>query len=141
MKDVISAAALVLSLLAPVAPVSAQTGEAANLGSVTLSHKVSADGQTLAAGTYQVRLSADAVKPVVGQSPDGAKYVEFVKGGKVVARELATVVADADVPSVMKGARVEKGGTRVEMLKGNDYLRVWINRGGSNYIVHLPVGA
>ena len=32
-------------------------------------------------------------------------------------------------------------GVRVEMLKGNDYLRVWINRGGTNYIIHLPAGA
>jgi hypothetical protein len=26
----------------------------------------------------------------------------------------------------------------VDMLKGNDYVRVWINRSGRNYIVHLP---
>jgi len=24
-------------------------------------------------------------------------------------------------------------------LKGDEYLRVWINRGGVNYLVHLPV--
>jgi hypothetical protein len=27
----------------------------------------------------------------------------------------------------------------VELLKGEDYLRVWINRGGNHYLVHLPV--
>jgi hypothetical protein len=26
----------------------------------------------------------------------------------------------------------------VEALKGGDYIRVWINRGGHNYLVHLP---
>jgi hypothetical protein len=25
------------------------------------------------------------------------------------------------------------------MLKGNDYLRVWINRGGTHYLVHFAV--
>jgi hypothetical protein len=24
------------------------------------------------------------------------------------------------------------------MLKGDDYLRVWINRRGVNYLIHLP---
>ena len=24
------------------------------------------------------------------------------------------------------------------MLKGDEYLRVWINRGGVNYLIHLP---
>jgi hypothetical protein len=24
------------------------------------------------------------------------------------------------------------------MLKGDEYLRVWINRGGVNYLLHLP---
>ena len=54
---------------------------------------MTADGQPLAAGTYQVRLSADEPKPAVGQSPDSERYVEFLKGGKVVGREVATVVS------------------------------------------------
>jgi hypothetical protein len=29
----------------------------------------------------------------------------------------------------------------VELLKGNVYLRVWINRGGTHYFIHLPVTA
>jgi hypothetical protein len=24
------------------------------------------------------------------------------------------------------------------MLKGNDYLRVWISRGGVSYLIHMP---
>lgn len=141
MKHGILAAVLVLALVAPVTPVAAQGNTASTLGSVTLTHKATADGQPLAAGTYQVRLSADAVKPVVGQSPEGARYVEFLKGGKVVAREVATVVSDADVKTIVKGPQPAKGGSRVDMLKGNDYVRVWINRAGTNYIVHLPAGA
>jgi hypothetical protein len=85
-----------------------------------------------------VRLSADEPKPVVGQSPEASRYVEFVRGGKVVAREVATVVSDADVKTIAKGPQPARGGVRVDMLKGNDYVRVWINRGGTNYIIHLP---
>jgi hypothetical protein len=29
-------------------------------------------------------------------------------------------------------------GSKVETLKGGDYVRVWINRGGNHYLLHLP---
>src|SRR4029078_9159737 len=60
----------------------------ASLGTVTLSKKLMADGKPLAPGTYQVRLTSDEVKPATGQSPDSEKWVEFVKGGKVVGCEV-----------------------------------------------------
>ena len=139
MKHGIFAAALAMSLVMPVVSASAQTRPAnSSLGTITLSHKVTADGQPLSAGTYEVRLSADEPKAVVGQSPEGTRYVEFVKNGKVVGRELATVVTNAEAPSVAKGPWPSKGGSRVDMLKQNDYIRVWINRGGTNYLIHLP---
>lgn len=142
MKQAALAAAVIVGLVMPVASLSVQTGRANNsLGSVTLNHKVTADGRPLAAGTYQVRLGEGEPKPVVGQTPEAERYVEFVKGGNVVAREVATVVADADVKAVLKSPKLAKGGVRVEMLKGNDYLRIWINRGGNNYIIHLPAAA
>jgi hypothetical protein len=140
MKYGILAAALTMSLVAPIASVSAQS-KGTSLGSVTINHKVKADGQPLAAGTYQVRLTEEVAKPGVGQSPDAERYVEFVRGGKVVAREVATVVSDADVKSIVKGPSPAKGGSRVDVLKGNDYVRVWINRSGNNYIINLPAGA
>jgi hypothetical protein len=119
----------------------AQAGNTA-LGSVTLSKAVMADGQKLAAGTYQVRLTGDQPKPGVGQSPDAERYVEFLRGGKVVGREVATVVAEANLKEILDSPRRPAAGTsRVEVLKGNDYLRVWINRGGTNYILHMPVAA
>lgn len=141
MKKVLFAAALVLSLVSPIASVSAQT-KPTSLGSVTLNHKVKADGQPLAAGTYTVRLTDEAPpKPGVGQTAEAERYVEFVKGGKVVAKEVATVISDADVKTVVKGPAPARGGVRVDLLKGNDYVRVWINRGGNNYLINLPAGA
>jgi hypothetical protein len=124
----------------PVSVVAQRSGQAAatSLGSVTLRTSVMANGERLAAGTYQVRLTTDTPKPGVGQSPDGERYVEFVRGGKVVAREVATVVPQAEIAQVADGPRPASGGSRVEMLKGNDYVRVWINRAGMNYIIHLP---
>ena len=29
--------------------------------------------------------------------------------------------------------------SKVEMLKGGDYMRVWIRRGANHYLVHFPV--
>ena len=109
-----------------------------SLGSVTLRTSVMADGKPLPAGTYQVRLTGEQPKPGVGQSADSERYVEFVRGGKVVGREVASVVAQADIAQVADGPRPAAGSSRVEMLKGNDYVRVWINRSGMNYIIHLP---
>ena len=132
---------LIAALGAPVVSVSAQfspPAAGASLGSVTLNRRVMADGKPLAPGTYQVRLTGETPKPGVGQSPDGERYIEFVRGGKVVAREVATVIPASEIAQIAKGARPPAGGARVELLKGNDYVRVWINRGGANYIINMP---
>jgi hypothetical protein len=112
-----------------------------SLGTVQLGKRVMADGKPLAPGTYQVRLTNDAPKPGVGQAPDAEKYVEFVKGGKVVAREVATVISAEDIGKIAKGKKPARNGSSVELLKGGDYYRVWINRGGTNYLINLPTGA
>jgi hypothetical protein len=139
MKKALLVATLVTALGVP-AGLMAQAANT-SLGSVTLTKKVMADGQPLAAGTYTVRLTTDQPKAAVGQSPDSERYVEFLRGGKVVGREVATVVSNDDIKGIVKGPRPAANGSRVELLKGNDYLRVWINRGGNNYIIHLPVSA
>jgi hypothetical protein len=112
-----------------------------SLGTVSIAKNVMADGQRLSAGTYQVRLTTEAPKPAVGQSESGERYVEFLKGGKVVGREVATVVSAADIGQIAKGKRPKPGSYVFELLKGGDYSRVWINRGGTNYIINLPVAA
>src|SRR5262245_42033645 len=140
MRQMVFIGALVAALAVPAQLVSGQTAPKAgtSLGSITLSKKVMADGKPLAAGTYKVRLTGDQPKPAVGESPESESYVEFLSGGKVVGREVATVVANADIGAVGKGMKVAPGGVRVDTLKGNDYVRVWINRGGNNYLIHLP---
>ena len=118
----------------------AQTSAAA-LGTVQLPKKLMADGKPLAAGTYTVRLTTDEGKPAAGQTPQGELYVEFLQGGKVVGRELAVVVSAADIGAIAKGQRVKANSSSVEMLKGGDYWRVWINKDGTNYIINMPPAA
>src|SRR5512134_82772 len=116
------------------------TGET-SLGSVNLPRAVMANGQALRAGTYQVRLTAEAAQPTV-PGIQMERWVEFVRGGKVVGREVVSIIPNAEMKDLQAGpeggGRPGSGGARVEMLKGDEYLRVWINRGGVNYLLHLP---
>ncbi len=144
MKHAVLVGTLIGALGVPVVSVWAQLAPpaaGASLGSVTLNRRVMADGKPLAPGTYQVRVTGETPKPGLGQSPDGERYIEFMRGGKVVAREVATVVPASEIAQIAKGARPPTGGARVELLKGNDYVRVWINRGGANYIINMPTVA
>jgi hypothetical protein len=127
----------------PSAHVSAQVMDRnMTLATVHISKKVMAGGSQLEPGTYQLRLTSDHPAAAAGESPDSEVFVEFLKAGKVVAREVATVVSKDDIKAVAKGESAPASGTaRVELLKGNDYIRVWANKGGTNYLLHLPTGA
>lgn len=133
---------MLLAVGMPIAVLAQAAGAGTSLGSVTLGRNVMADGKPLAAGTYQVRLTSESPKPGAGQTPESEKYVEFVRGGKVVGREVATVMTAAEVKETADSKRQPAAGaSRVELLKGDDYLRVWINRGGMNYLIHLVTAA
>jgi hypothetical protein len=133
--------ALVVAVVAVSGAVSAQTmatsTKAANLGSVKLGHSVMADGKPLAAGTYTLRVSDEMPAPVVGQAPDEARWVEFLQGGTVKGREIATVLNKDEMKEVSNGGMLAAGSARVQMLKGGEYYRVWLNHGGVNYLIHL----
>lgn len=109
------------------------------LGTVRLPRAVVANGQPLPAGTYTLRLSSDPVTAVSGQGPDAAKWVEFVQSGQVKGKELASVVAPADVKVVAKRTPPADGHPLVQMLKGADYLRVWVGHNGAQYLIHLSL--
>ncbi len=144
MKQLVLVGALVGAIAVSANAQSKKTGGAASdsgtsLGTVTLNKKVMADGKPLAAGTYQVRLTSDEPKPAVGETPNAEKYVEFVRGGKVAGRELATIVSASDIGKIAKGPRPKgNNGARVDTLKGGDYVRVWLVKGGTNYIINMP---
>lgn len=122
---------------APTAP----TGELA-LGSVRLPRAVTADGKPLPAGTYQVRLTSQEAKPdAVGTSKALERWVEFVQKGTVKGREVVSIVPQAELKNVVKDAPPASGGSKVQMLRGNEYMRVWISKGGNHFLIHLPTGA
>jgi cytoskeletal protein RodZ len=113
---------------------------ASTIGSVHIPKKVMADGKPLAAGTYTLRLTDQMGAPVKGQTTSQERWVEFVQGGQVKGRELATVLPAAEAKTIAKQGVPSAGGSKIQTLVGNEYLRVWINKGGTNYIVHLPNG-
>ena len=75
----------------------------------------------------------------MGESPGAERWVEFVKDGKVAGREVATVISAADSGTIAKGPQPKANASRVDALKGGDYVRVWINKAGNNYILNMPL--
>jgi hypothetical protein len=108
-----------------------------SLATVTIPRATKANGEPLAAGRYLVRLTGEEPAAPTGATKPYERWVEFVKGGKVVGREVVSVVPSSEIKAVAKGSAPANGSARVEMLNGNDYLRIWINKGGNNYLVHL----
>jgi hypothetical protein len=132
--------AVVLAAVAvPAIQASGQLEPGQSLGSVRISKGVTANGQPLAAGTYTVRTAGGTISPAVGQTTSLTQWVEFVQGGQVKGRELATVLTAAEVKDVVKGKGPAAGAAKTEVLKGNDYMRVWINKGGTHYLIHFAV--
>ena len=112
------------------------------LGSVRIPRAVTADGKPLPAGTYTVRVTAQEAKPeAVGTTEPLERWAEFSQKGSVKGREVVTIVPESEIKMVVKGAPPRSGASKVQVLRGNDYLRVWFNRGGNHYLIHLPTGA
>ena len=117
----------------------APTGDMA-LGSVRLPKGVTADGKALPAGTYNVKLTAAQAAPeAVGTTEALERWVELSQGKEVKGREVVSIVPQAEIKMVVKDTPPGSGASKVQLLKGNDYLRVWINRGGTHYLIHFPV--
>ncbi|HEY9724102.1 MAG TPA: hypothetical protein V6D47_19015 [Oscillatoriaceae cyanobacterium] len=111
---------------------------AMTLGTVHIPKAVKADNKPLAAGTYQVRLTADEAKPdAVGTSGKLERWVEFVQHGEVKGREVVSIVPKDETKMVQKDTPPAPGTSKVQMLKGGDYLRVWINKAGTQYLIYL----
>ena len=114
--------------------------EAVALGRVTLPQAVRADGVPLSPGTYELRLTGEAVPSVVGQTDGAARWVAFCHEDTVAGRALATRIPAPAIGAVANGSPPREGETRVERLRGGDYLRIWLHRDGVHYLLHLPLG-
>jgi hypothetical protein len=122
-------------------PPSAPTGEVP-LGAVRIPRGVMADGKALPAGTYTVKVTAQEAKPeAVGTTEPLERWAEFSQGKEVKGREVVSIIPETEIKMVVKDAPPRPGTSKVQTLKGNDYLRVWVNKGGNHFLIHLPTGA
>ena len=103
-------------------------------GEITIPSNVLADGQRLAAGDYLLSLADNA--QALSDTGPGGRWVEFLDGDDVAGRGLAVVIPDGELADVSNNAL--RNEARVAVLKEGDYVRVWLNREGVNYLVHLP---
>ena len=138
-KSLVAGMVAAVALVASPALVAQSAGQ--SLGIIRIPQRVVANGETLPAGSYTLRLSDASVTPVVGQSVESSHWVEFVQSGTVRGRELATVVTPAELKAVTDMTPPAPGAARIQMLRGGEYVRVWINRGGTQYLVHLSTSA
>lgn len=104
--------------------------ERAARGEVTIPRSVMVNGQAIGAGMYLLRLAEN------GPDPSG-RWVEFVSEDEVAGRGLAVVIADDDVGEVAKSPGPQNAAVVMELREG-EYVRVWLNRDGVNYLLHLP---
>ena len=110
------------------------------LGVIELPRPVRANGAALPAGRYEVRLTAEPAAPTaVGALDELERWVEFRQDGEVRGREVATLVPENEIGDVAKSTPPAVGAPRVEPLRGNEYVRVWINGSGAHYLIHLPI--
>ena len=114
------------------------------LATVRIGHAVLLNGSSVPPGTYQVRLTDDVATPAVGQSPRAEQWVEFLKGGQVVGRELASVIGAGEPSAITARPRgttgtIKTDSARVEVLKGGEYVQVRITRNGERYVINAPL--
>ena len=111
------------------------------LATVRLPTAVTVGDSSLPAGTYELRLTGQHPDPPAGQPASAQEWIEFAAHGEVVARELAEILRDDDLPPVGASAQPAAPGTRVELLKGGEFVRISVKRDRDRYLIHLPVSA
>jgi hypothetical protein len=109
------------------------------LATVRITANVTAGGTPLPPGTYEIRLTQERPASPPGQLSDSQRWMEFVANGRIVAREIAEVLRDDDLPAVGASSQPVHSGSRVEMLKGGEFLRISIKRERERYLLYLPV--
>ena len=89
---------------------------------------------------YRAAHRQEATPDAKGASENIERWVEFVQRGTVKGREVVSIVPSAEVKNVVKDTPPAAGASKVQMLRGNEYMRVWINKGGNHYLIYFPTG-
>ena len=100
---------------------------------------VTANGKSLAPGVYMVRITGEHPAPARGQSVVSECWVDFLQNGLIVAREVASVIGPDEITDVIKGPAPARNTARVDILKERNYVRVWVNSAGIQYLVNLAI--
>jgi hypothetical protein len=105
---------------------------------VNITQPVLAGGQPLASGRYELIVTDESPASQAGQANESQRWVEFVRNGMVVAREIAEVFPHAETPV---GTSSASGAPRavVQKLKADDFVRVSVNAPNARYLVYLPL--
>ena len=111
----------------------------ATLGTVTITQPVMAGGTMLQPGTYELRDTGEHGTPLPGQSAEAQAWVEFLSNGSVVARDIAEVMPGGNQAVGTSGGTGSRA--RAQILRGGDFMRVSVSRGGERYLIHLPMHA
>lgn len=108
------------------------------LATVNIRHSVLANGQPLEPGRYGVHLTDEWVDPLEQGEQQGMRWVEFRTDSRAVGREAALVIPASSIDAV-SAWHPARGTSRVDLLRTGDFVRIWVNRQGTNYLIHLPV--
>ena len=111
--------------------------ERAMRGEIDIPRSVLLNGQALDAGSYTLRLAEEEPAPAGADAAGAGRWVEFVSDDEVAGRGLAIVIPDGEIGEVADIAPPRNEAQVVE-LKEAEYLRVWLNRDGVSYLLHLP---
>jgi len=117
--------------------VAAQPGTS-HLTTVNIPAAVLADGRPLPAGTYQLRLTDQWLQPLQPGGQQGMRWVDFVTNGMVAGREAALVIPASAIDEISSW-HPAVGDTRVDRLQSGEFVRIWVNRDGTHYLIHLPI--
>jgi hypothetical protein len=127
-----------VAVLTAAAPAGAQPAAqgAAGLSTVRIPQPVFANGKPLAPGTYDIRITEERPALPSGVPSDSQRWVEFLRGGDVVAREVAEIIPAEGSQAAATADAAPR--TLVQLLKEGDFVRVSIWRSGLRYLVYLP---
>lgn len=110
------------------------------IGTVDLPRRANADGIPLDPGQYKLHLISPRTTPHANDVPHSRdRWIEFRQEDGVKGREMVTIVSGTEILTVAESAPPSNGSARIEVLKENDYLRIWLNNDGVHYLIHLAI--